>query len=204
MTNKQWYQRTFSSLHASERSLKEVTTMKQTRRIPMRRLRTAFVAAVLAIAMASVAYATDLGGIQRSIQIWTSGELTNAVLEIQDGTYTVTYQDEDGDTREIGGGGIAYNADGSTRALTEEEILEELNSPNVEYLEDGTVWVYYHDDAVEITDLFDEDGVCYVQINTEDGPIYLTVEYQDGFSYSSHSYPEPSQPLDSTDDTAGN
>ncbi len=29
--------------------------------------------------------------------------------------------------------------------FTEEELLEELNSPKVECLEDGTVWVYYQD-----------------------------------------------------------
>ena len=38
---------------------------------------------------------------------------------------------------ERGGGGIAYEADGTERPLTEEEILEELNeslnAPEVEY-----------------------------------------------------------------------
>lgn len=54
-----------------------------------------------------------------------------------DGTYTIEYPDENGETREISGGGIAYEADGTERPLTGEELLEEANSPDVEYNDDG-------------------------------------------------------------------
>lgn len=43
----------------------------------------------------------------------------------------------------------------------------------------------------EITDRFDENGVCYVQLNTEDGPLYLTAKYQNGSACSPHSYISP-------------
>lgn len=44
------------------------------------------------------------GGIQRSVQLWISGDQTDAVLDIQGSGYTVTYQDKDGGSHEFGGG----------------------------------------------------------------------------------------------------
>ena len=191
MTNKQRYQRVFSKLHASESCMMEVYEMKQTRKIHVRRLAAACAAAVMVMGMASVAYAADVGGIQRSIQLWINGDQTDAVLDVQGSSYTVTYQGEDGDSHQIYGGGVAIENDGSERPLTEDEILEQLDSPDVEYRADGSVWVCYHDGKIEITDQFDEDGVCYVQLNTEDGPLYLTAKYQNGFACSPHSYISP-------------
>ena len=37
-------------------------------------------------------------------------------------------------------------------------------------------WVCYHSEKMEITDQFDENGVCYVQISTNSGPLYLTIQ----------------------------
>lgn len=190
MTNKQWYQRTFSALHASESCLMEVKEMKSTKRFHVSRLAAACLAAVMVMGLASVAYAADVGGIQRTIQLWIDGDRTDAVLDIQGGEYTVTYQDQDGVSHEIGGGGVAYE-NGTERPLTEEEILEQLDSPDVQYREDGSVWVCYRGGETEITDRFDEDGVCYVQLNTEDGPLYLTAKYQNGSACSPHSYISP-------------
>ena len=48
-------------------------------------------AIVMLLGMMAVAYAADIGGIQRTIQIWFQGEQTDAVLEIQDGEYTLGY-----------------------------------------------------------------------------------------------------------------
>lgn len=188
MTNKQRYQRTFSALHASESCLMEVKEMKKQFRVS--RLAAACLAAVMVMGLASAAYAADVGGIQRTIQLWIDGDKTDAVLDIQGGEYTVTYQDPDGVSHEIGGGGVAYE-NGIERPLTEAEILEQLDSPDVQYREDGSVWVCYRGGATEITDRFDEDGVCYVQLNTEDGPLYLTAKYQNGFACSPHSYISP-------------
>ena len=106
------------------------------------------------------AYAANVGGIQRTIQLWIHGDQTTATLNVSDdGTYTMEYYDEDGNLSQSGGGGIAMDADGTTRPLTEAELLAEIDSPEVEYEEDGSVWVYYHNQSVEITDKFNEDKV---------------------------------------------
>ena len=191
MTNKDQYQRTFSVLHASEGCLTEVKAMKHTRKIYVRRLAAACAAAVMVMGLAVAAYAADVGGIRRNIQLWINGDQTDAVLDIQGSGYTVTYQDENNTTQEFGGGGVAINDDGSERPLTESEIMEQLNSPDVQYREDGSVWVCYHSEETEITDCFDEDGVCYVQLKTDSGTLYLTVKYQGGFASSPHSYVSP-------------
>ena len=191
MTNKERYQRTFSALHASESCLMEVTKMKNTKRFHVSRLAAACLAAVMVLGLASVAYAADVGGIQRSVQLWINGDQTDAVLDIQGVGYTVTYQGEDGESHEFGGGGVAINDDGSERPLTVDEIMEHLDSPEVDYRADGSVWVRYHGEETEITDRFDADGVCYVQVKTDDGALYLTVKYQDGFASSPHSYVSP-------------
>ena len=52
-------------------------------------------------------------------------------------------QIKDGKNKEFGGGGIAFNQDGSERSLTQEEIMEELNAPDIEYEKDGSVILYY-------------------------------------------------------------
>ncbi len=192
MTNKQRYQRVFSQLHASESCLTEVTKMKHTtKRIQVRRLAAACAAAIMVMGMATVAYAADVGGIQRTVQLWINGDLTDAILYLQDMGYTFTFQDQDGTSHEVKGGGVAIDDDGVERSLTEEEILADLDAPNVEYKEDGSVWVYYHDSKVDITDRFDEDGICYVQLKTDSGILYLTIKYQDGFASSPHRYPSP-------------
>lgn len=106
-----------------------------------------------------------------------------------DGTYTIEYQDENGETSEISGGGIAYEADGTERPLTGEELLEEANSPDVEYNDDGTVWLYYKNQKIEITDKF-KDDVCYVKVQDGDETLYVTVKYQNGLAYSNEKYVE--------------
>lgn len=189
MTNKQRYQKAISVLHASESCLLEVEKMKDKKRIYVPRLAAACAAVVLGLS--TVAYAADVGGIRRSIQIWINGDQTDAILDIQGTSYTVTYQGDDDTAHEFGGGGVAIEEDGSERALTEDEILEQLDSPDVQYREDGSVWVCYHSDEIEITDRFDKDGVCYVQLNTDSGTLYLTVKYDGGFASSPHSYLPP-------------
>lgn len=191
MTNKQRYQRTFSALHASEGCLMEVKAMKSSKKFHVSRLAAACAAVVMVMGLGFAAYAADVGGIQRSIQLWINGDQTSAVLDMRDGSYTVTYQDEDGASHEIGGGGVAIEDDGTERPLTEDEILYQLDSPDVQYREDGTIWVCYHSEEIEITDRFNEDGVCYVQLNTDNGTLYLTIKKDGGFASSPHSYVSP-------------
>lgn len=192
MTNKERYQRTFSALHASNDCMMEGTNMKKTKRTHMPRLVAVCAAVALALGLASFAYAADIGGIQRSVQIWLYGDQTDAVLEvIRDGEYTLTYEDAEGNPHQLHGGGIAIEPDGTERALTEEEFMEELNMPEVDYAEDGSVWVYYHSQKVEITDKFDEDGICYVLLKDGGDNLYMTVKYDNGYSMSPNSYPSP-------------
>lgn len=69
--------------------------------------------------------------------------------------------------------------------------MAEIDSPDVEYKEDGSVWGYYHRQSIDITDKFNENGICFVKINDGNETLYLTVKYQNGFSYSSDKYIEP-------------
>lgn len=190
MTNKEKYQRAFSVLHASDEFRMEVNTMKQKTRKAMPRLVAVCAAVILVIGMSAVAYAADVGGIQRTIQIWLHGEQTDAILEIQNGEYSLGYEDSEGNTHEIHGGGVAFDDNGQERPLTDEEIMEHLNGPEVDYKEDGSVWVYYMDQALEVTDLF-EDGVCYVQLKDSDGSLYMTIKYNRGHATSPHKYLSP-------------
>lgn len=191
MTNKEKYQRTFSTLHASDDFLTEVSHMNTRKQFSSRRLAGICVAAILVFAMTTAAYATDFGGIRRTIQLWIHGDQTDVVWEVQDGEYHATYRDADGNTHEIGGGGLAFDADGNERAVTEEEILEHLDRPYAEYKDDGTVWVYYHDQSIEITDSFDENGVCFLLLKNGDAPMYMTIKYDNGSASSPHEYVQP-------------
>ena len=191
MTNRERYQRTFSTLHASEDFLTEVTQMKHTNKArKSTALRVIAAVAIIAV-LATAAYAADLGGIRRTVQIWLHGDQTDAVLEINGSEYTVTYTDENGNEKQSMGGGLAFE-DGKERPLTEEEILEHLNDPEVFYNDDGTVTVYYLGQSIDITDKFDGDGICYVQVKNGDENRYLTIKYNEGYCMSPYGY-EPYQ-----------
>ena len=191
MTNKERYQRAFSALHASCAHVMEVSEMKRTKKARLNKLVAVCAAIVLLFALSSIVYAADVGGIQRSIQLWIHGDQTDAILEVESGQYSLTYEDVDGNIRHQSGGGVAHGTDGQLRPVTEEEIMEQLQLPDVVYEDDGTVWVYAMDQKIEITDKFDDNGVCYVQVNDSKGALYMTVKYQKGDSISRHSYPNP-------------
>ena len=72
----------------------------------------------------------------------------------------------------MGTGGISIQADGTEAPLSMEELQEHLNMPDVEYEEDGSVWVYYQNQKLEITDKF-TDGVCYVKLEGKDKTLYI-------------------------------
>lgn len=192
MTNKERYQRTFSTLHASENCIREVNAMRKTHKVYWKKLTAACAAAVMVLAMASVAYAKDVGGIQRDVQIWLHGELTAAVMVVEDGEYTMTYTDENGETRERQGGGIVYDGPfRGARPMTADELLEVPPSPEAEFDDDGSVWLYYMDQKLEITDKFDEDGFCYVTVMEGDHPLYVTVKYKDSLCAQTNRYAMP-------------
>lgn len=198
MTDKEKFQTMFDKLHASPDVLTEVLNMTiKENAVPIRRKRfipkaaVAAAAFVFVVGAGSAAYAMDLGGIQRSVQVWIHGEQTDATFTVENGSYTLDYKDADGNDVQRGGGGVAYE-NGTERPLTAEELMEDLHAPEVEYKEDGTVWIYYLDQEMEITDKF-EDGFCFVQLNVDGQTQYMTVKYQDGYAMSPHGYVQPSE-----------
>ena len=126
--------------------------MKQTAK--QYRLRKAVVlaaACAMVIGSASIAYAADVGGIQRTVQLWLHGEQTAVTIEFDGaGGYNMEYTDEEGNVRYGGGVGVAIEADGTERPLSEEELLGTLSGPDVEYRDDGSVWVYWLGQAVAL------------------------------------------------------
>lgn len=192
MTNKEKYKQAFSVLQSSGEISLEVERMAIMNKRARMRTAAAAVAACVALAGGGgIVYAADIGGIQRTVQLWIDGDQTTVTFEYDgDGSFIMSYPTEDGEVEEIGGGGVALEADGTERPLTEEELLDSLNDPEVEYKDDGTVWVYYYDQKIEITDQF-QDGVCYVKLSHGDETLYMTIKYQDGYSTSPHKYADP-------------
>ena len=138
------------------------------------------------------AYASDLGGIQRKVQLWIHGDQTTATLKISsDGSYNGTYADKDGKQKEFGGGGVAFNPDGSERSLTEEEIMEELNAPDIEYEKDVPSSCIQKSVHRYHNTKFTKDNICYVKLVDGDDSLYVTVKYNNGCAYSPNKYISP-------------
>lgn len=192
MTDREKFQKTFSKLHASPDLLTEVMEMAEKRRYHIPKVAVAAIACVVILGSGTAACAMNVGGIQRTIQIWIHGDQTDAQFVVEDGSYTLDYEDENGEAVHRGGGGVAIEDDGTERSLTEEELMEEINSPEVEYEEDGSVWIYYKNQKMDITDKF-EDGVCYVELKDGDTIQYMTVKYQNGYALSPERYLTPAE-----------
>lgn len=192
MTDREKFQKTFSKLHASPDLLTEVMEMAEKRRYHIPKVAVAAIACVVILGSGTAAYAMNVGGIQRTIQIWIHGDQIDAQFVVEDGSYTLDYEDENGEAVHRGGGGVAIEDDGTERSLTEEELMEEINSPEVEYEEDGSVWIYYKNQKMDITDKF-EDGVCYVELKDGDTIQYMTVKYQNGYALSPKRYLTPAE-----------
>lgn len=192
MTNKEKYKQAFSAIHISDDFSLEVNTMTTTHhKLNLNRLVAGFAACVLLVATATAAYATDLGGIQRKLQLWIHGDQTAVTIQFDGGGhYTMDYEDDQGAPTHQGGGGVAIEDNGEERPLTEAELLEELARPEVSYLDDGSVWVYWFDQTIEITDKF-ENNVCYIKLVNGQETLYMTVRYQAGFSTSPDKYLAP-------------
>lgn len=166
----------------------KIIMLKQKKPICLKKITSFILAACLIFTMAVTAYAADIGGIRRIIQIWLHGEQTTAVLDIQNGQYTLT--DEEGSFIK-GGGGVAFEPDGSERPLTEEEILAHLEHPEVICQEDGSIWLYYRGQKIDITDRFDEEGYCYLELRDAEEVLYATIDKNGGLATSPTAYPKP-------------
>ena len=71
--------------------------------------------------------------------------------------------------------------------------MQQVQMPEVEYRKDSSVWVYYMDQAMEITDSFNSDGVCFVQLKNGSDILYLTVDYKAGYATSSDGFIQPEE-----------
>lgn len=191
MTNKESYQRAFASLQVSKELLMEEKILSHKKRLYISRFAVTLVVPLLLMASASAVYASNLGGIQRVMQVWIHGDQTTVTFNLDEGTYRGTYQNKDGVIKEFAGGGVATNPDGSIRPVNEEELLDYLNSPYVEYEDDNTIWLYYYNQAMEITDMFSEDGICFVLLQHEGETRYVTVKKHGGIASSPRAYIQP-------------
>lgn len=190
MNNKENFKRAFAVVRTSEDYCKGVYEMNRTfrKKLYMPRVLAVCLIVCVAFGAAGACYAADVGGIQRQIQIWIMGDQTDAVIEFNgNGGYDMEYTDADGNKVSQSGGGVAYDAFGNERPATEEELMNELNMPDVRYGEDGKVTLYYYGQAEDITDMF-EDGVCYIKLVHDGEPLYLTIKYQNGYTSNSKKF----------------
>lgn len=192
MTNKEKYKQAFEGIKPRDGFLMEVTQMEQKKNHKViTKIAASAAACILVIGTACTAYAANLGGIQRTMQLWIHGDQTQVTVEFDgEGRYSMDYVDANGENKQQSGGGLAFEPDGSERPLTEEELMQQITAPSVEYKEDGKVYVYWFDQVVDITDKF-EDGVCYVKLVNEDDEIYMTIREGDGWTTSTKRFPKP-------------
>ncbi|MEG1604321.1 MAG: hypothetical protein RR340_11985, partial [Cloacibacillus sp.] len=171
----------------------EVKNMTTTNKLKLNRLVAGIAACVLIMGSATVAYATDFCGIQRTLQLWIHGDQTEVAIQFDgNGNYNMEYSDGEGSLIQQGGGGVSIGDDGTEIPLSEEELIEQLMSPEVVYEDDGTVCVYWFGQKVDITDKF-ENNVCYVKLVNGDDILYMTVKYQNGSATSPNKYLSPSE-----------
>ena len=188
MSNREQYKKAFSVLQTSvDFALEDEKMAVLKKKAMLRSFAAAAAACLLVLGGSGTAYAANVGGIQRIIQLWVHGDQTDVTIDFDGlGNYAMEYTDEDGNTREAGGGGVAIEADGTERALTEEELISHLSwAVEVSYTDDGKIMLYFQEQAVDITDKFEND-ICYVFLNGTDVSLYVTVRKdKSGFNIAS-------------------
>ena len=220
MTNHERYKRAFQALHAPENMYLEAVNMndRKMRFSLSRRAAAAVLVAALLVGTLTAAYAADLGGFRRMVTLWVHGQATEAQVEVYtedaadvgdgvdianeteiDGeaeaaqpSYVVTWTDENGEQRQMMGGGVAIEPGGVERPLTMDEYLEHIEgmaAEQVEVTEDGRVMLYWYDQAVDITDRF-EDGVCRLILTHDDETLYFTVTDAGDGAYNVSAAPD--------------
>lgn len=192
MTNKERYKQAFSALHPSGRFSLEVEEMARIQKKHKTNMAiAAAIACAVLIGIPGTVYAADIGGIQEKLSIWLYGEKTQVdVTEIDGGGYTFTYE-HNGETEQVGGGGVIIGVDGTETRMDAGEVAEGMSrSASVEEDQEGRVWVYYYDQKSDITSLFDQNR-CLISLSHGDELIYLEITREnDGF----YSYTQSSEP----------
>lgn len=193
MTNKERYKQAFSALHPSGRFSLEVEEMARIQKKHKTNMTiAAAIACAVIIGIPGTVYAADIGGIQEKLSIWLYGEKTQVdVTENDGGGYTFTYE-HNGETEQVGGGGVIIGVDGTETRMDAGEVAEGMSrSASVEEDQEGRIWVYYYDQKSDITDLFDQNR-CLISLSHDDEPVYLEITREnDGFySYSQNGEPD--------------
>lgn len=155
MTNKERYKQAFSALHASQPILSEETNMEKTnKRFKLRPALAAGMAAALIVGCMGAAYAADLGGIQETVRVWFGGSAVEAQVVDHStdtvGAYDFTMSGPDGEVVTRSAGGTSIDDDGTQHPMSAQEVAQEFATEVVEK-DDGTVWLYDHDQAYDIT-----------------------------------------------------
>lgn len=191
MNNKERYKQAFSALQTSGQLSMEVEKMREIQKKHKRNMiAAAAVACTIIIGGSGTAYAADIGGIQEKVSIWLYGAQTEAdIMENGDGGYTVRYE-RDGEEQGVTAfGGVSIDDDGTQTWLSADELVDAMNeSADVDEDADGRVWVYYYDQKVDVTDLFDDEGICRVSMTHEGQVIYLEIEREEYDGYVSYPY----------------
>ena len=189
MTNKEKYKQAFSAIHVpNDFSLKTEKMERRNKQHKFKTMVASVAACVMIVGSATVVYAADVGGIQRTIQLWIHGDQTEATIQFDgNGSYSMDYTDGEGKVRHQGGGGVSFAPDGTEIPASKEDLMEELTAPDVRYEDDGSVWIYWFNQKIDITDKFEND-VCYVKLENNEKTLYMTIKYHNGYATSPHKY----------------
>lgn len=184
MTNREQYKRTFRALHPSESFSVEVSTMNTNKKFTFPRpVAAALAVCILAIGTLTVAYAADIGGFRETVRVWFNGEQYDAQVEQTENGYQAVFETEDGVEGVLVTGTVIE--DGVERDLTEAEALELMNN-GLDVVEDenGRVWLYFYDEKTDITDQFDENGLCAIEMTHEGETVHVEVTREGDGCYS--------------------
>ncbi len=198
MTNKEKYKQAFSAVKLSEDFSWEGSRDKTTGiNFAYKRGIAAAIIAAVVVCSGGAVYAADVGGVQRTVQLWVHGEQTDVTIDLDgNGNYTMEYPDEDGNAQTSYGGGVTINNNGSVDAVLDEDLMEYLSEPEVDISVDGSVWIYWYDQHIDITDKF-EDDVCYAQLEKAGETVYMTIVLRDNddlhYAMDSSKYPNISK-----------
>lgn len=180
MTNQERYKQAFSALHASQPILLEETNMEKTnKRFKLRPALAAGMAATLIVGCMGAAYAADLGGIQETVRLWFGGSAVDAQVVDHStdtvGSYDFTMSGPDGEMVTVGAGGTVIDDDGTQHPMTAQEVAQEFAAEVVEK-DDGTIWLYDHDQAYDITDYL-AGGQYQFALEVEGKAVYYQFEF---------------------------
>ncbi|MCR5669450.1 MAG: hypothetical protein K6G10_00445 [Butyrivibrio sp.] len=175
--NKEWYKRSFNTLHLSEGfrerldaslddrkgKIMEMTSVKGISRVAA----AVITICTVTIGSAGVCYANDVGGIRTYLKLWLGGtKQTVEVEKIDDEAYKMI--GEDGKERNIGG--FYMDAEGNQTALNTEDMAGYINNDMFLEKVDGRMIFTYKNLVVDVTDKIDDSGNLHVHVDDPSNP----------------------------------